>query len=149
MQNINLPRNVVNPVTLENGLYVDLLKDWISELENQLPEKNIISCLTKQLVTKSQNTSVNQNSCNIDYKNKPQISNNDKVNDITVEISNKKSKNVVIIRDSMLNNINSKGLSKSKKVDVLNIPGATSSDIVDKIDTYWKENRNHWLSMSG
>ena len=34
----------------------------------------------------------------------------------------------------MLNNINGKGLSKLKKVDVLNIPGATSGDIVDKID---------------
>ena len=34
----------------------------------------------------------------------------------------------------MLNNINDKGLSRSKKVDILNIPGATSSDIVDKID---------------
>ena len=34
----------------------------------------------------------------------------------------------------MLNNINDHGLSKSKKVDVLNIPGATSADIVDKIN---------------
>ena len=34
----------------------------------------------------------------------------------------------------MLNNINSKGLSKSKKVHVLNIPGAASGDIVVKID---------------
>ena len=34
----------------------------------------------------------------------------------------------------MLNNINGKGLSKSKKVDVLNIPRATRGDIVDKID---------------
>ena len=38
----------------------------------------------------------------------------------------------------MLNNINGKGLSKSKKVDVLNIPGATSGDIVDKIDDVLK-----------
>ena len=45
-----------------------------------------------------------------------------------------KSKNVVIIVDSVLSNINGKGLSKSKKVDVLNITGATSGDIVDKID---------------
>ena len=34
----------------------------------------------------------------------------------------------------MLNNINSRGLSKFKKVEVLNYPGATSSDIIDKID---------------
>ena len=59
---------------------------------------------------------------------------------MTLEISNKKSKNVVIIGDSMLDNINGKGLFKSKKVNVLNIPGATSSDIVDKIDDVleWK-----------
>ena len=51
-----------------------------------------------------------------------------------MEISNKKSKNVVIMGNSMLDNINGKGLFKSKKVNVLNIPGATSSDIVDKVD---------------
>ena len=34
----------------------------------------------------------------------------------------------------MLNNINSRGLSKFKKAEVLNYPGATSSDIIDKID---------------
>ena len=125
----------MNPATLENGLYVELLKNRISELENQLTEKNtVISYLTTQLATKSQNTSVNQNSPNIDHKKEPQISNSDKVNDVTVEICNKKPKNVVIIGDSMLNNINGKGLSRSKKVDILNIPGATSSDIVDKID---------------
>ena len=55
-----------------------------------------------------------------------------------MEICNKKSKNVVIIADSMLNNINGKRLSKSKKVDVLNITGATSGDIVDKIDDVLK-----------
>ena len=55
-----------------------------------------------------------------------------------MEICNKKSKNVVIIADSMLNNINGKRLSKSKKVDVLNITGATSGDIADKIDDVLK-----------
>ena len=135
MQNINLPRNAVNSATSENGLYADLLKNWISELKNQLTEKNaVISYLTTQPVTKSQNTSLNQNSCNIDHKKEPQISNSDNVDEDNVEICNKKSKNVDIIGDSMLNNINGKGVSKSKKVDVLNIPGATSGDIVDKID---------------
>ena len=39
MQNINLPRNVVNPATLENELCVDLLKNQISEFENQLQKR--------------------------------------------------------------------------------------------------------------
>ena len=43
-----------------------------------------------------------------------------------------------VIGDSMLNNINARGLSKSKKVDVLNFPGATSSDIVNEIDEVLK-----------
>ena len=34
----------------------------------------------------------------------------------------------------MLSNINSHGLSQSKEVDVLNFPGATSSDVLTKID---------------
>ena len=38
----------------------------------------------------------------------------------------------------MLNNINARGLSKSKKVDVLNYPGATSSDMVNEIDEVLK-----------
>ena len=38
----------------------------------------------------------------------------------------------------MLNNINARGLSKSKKADVLNFPGATSSDIVNEIDEVLK-----------
>ena len=53
MENINLPRNAVNPAISENGLYIDL-KNQISELKNQLTgKKGIISCLIKQLVTKS------------------------------------------------------------------------------------------------
>ena len=39
----------------------------------------------------------------------------------------------------MLNNINSNGLSKSKLVDVLNFPGATSSDVLTKIDDVLKK----------
>ena len=63
-------------------------------------------------------------------------SNKDKNNDSLHEekgiedLSNK----VVVIGDSMLNNINSCGLSKSKEVDVLHFPGATSSDVLTKID---------------
>ena len=45
-----------------------------------------------------------------------------------------RTKNVIIIGDSMLNNVTSRGLSKSKKVEVLNFSGATSTDIVNKMD---------------
>ena len=34
----------------------------------------------------------------------------------------------------MLNNVNNRGLSKMKKVDVLNLPVATSIDILTKTD---------------
>ena len=58
-QNTNLPRNSVNPKTPGNNLYVELLKNRISDLKKQLTEKNpIINFLTTQLVTKSQDTSV-------------------------------------------------------------------------------------------
>ena len=33
-----------------------------------------------------------------------------------------------------MNNINSRGLSKSKEVDVLNFPGGTSADILTNVD---------------
>ena len=49
-------------------------------------------------------------------------------------ISGKAIKEVIIIGDSMLNNINSRVLSKSEKVEVLKFPGATSRAIVGKID---------------
>ena len=39
----------------------------------------------------------------------------------------------------MLNNITSRGLSKSKEVDVLNFPGATSADVLTKIDDVLKK----------
>ena len=65
MQNINLARNVVNQVTSENGLYVDLT------------EKNaaVISYVTTQPVTNPRNTSVSQNFRNIDHSKELQIRN--------------------------------------------------------------------------
>ena len=40
----------------------------------------------------------------------------------------------------MLNNINSRGLSKSKKVTVINHPGATSDVIEEELEATVKEN---------
>ena len=62
--------------------------------------------------------------------------NKDKINDSLHEEKDieDRSDKVVVIGGSLLNNINSRGLSKSKKVDVLNFPGPTSSDVLTKID---------------
>ena len=47
-------------------------------------------------------------------------------------------KKIVVTGDSMLNGVNEKGLSKSHNVKVKNYPGATSEDILDKIDDLLK-----------
>ena len=56
------------------------------------------------------------------------------------EKRSKKRENAIIIGDSMLNNINSGGLSKSKKVTVINHPGATSDVIEEELEATVKEN---------
>ena len=136
MQLSNLSGNNVSvkAVTSESFLHVDILKNRILELEKQLSEKNtIIDFLTKQLFANSQDITKSKRSHNIIERNRI---NKDKNNDFLHEekgIEDLSSK-VVIIGDSMLSNINSRGLSKSKEVDVLNFPGATSSDVLTKID---------------
>ena len=63
---------------------------------------------------------------------------------------NKKEKsNIIIIGDSMLNNINSRGLSKSKKVFVSNSPGATSEDILDEIEDTLKTHPDTLIVHAG
>ena len=57
-------------------------------------------------------------------------------------INDKARKEVIIIGDSMLNNANSRVLSKLKKVEVLNFPGATSNEIVGKIDDVLNQDLN-------
>ena len=135
MQLSNLPgSNVRGKAVTENFLHIDILKNRVLELEKQLSEKNtIIDFLTKQLVANSHDISKSQCSHNIIDRNRI---NKDKNNDSLHEEKGIEdlSNEVVIIGDSMLNNINSRGLSKSKEVDVLNFPGATSSDVLTKID---------------
>ena len=121
-------------------MYVGILKNRILELEKQPSEKNtIIDFLTTHLVANSQDVSKGNCSRNIIQINHI---NKDKNNDCLhkersiEDLSNE----VVIIGDSMLNNISSRGLSKSKEVHVLNFPGATSADVLTKIDDVLKKN---------
>ena len=65
--------------------------------------------------------------------NNHQITNGNNKYNHHEKVNGKARKEVIIIGDFMLNNINSRGLSKSKKMEVLNFPGATSSEIVGKM----------------
>ena len=120
---------------VNNNFCTDMLKNWFSELEKQLSEKNaVIDFLTSQVITKPLDTSTN----NISDNDNHQITNDNNKYDyhdtpMEKSINGKARKEVIIIGDSMLNSTNSRGLSKSKKVEVLNFPGATSNDIVGKI----------------
>ena len=51
-----------------------------------------------------------------------------------------KKKNESPIKDSMLNNISEKGLSKTHKVRVINFSGGTSEKIADQLDEQYEEN---------
>ena len=106
----------------EKDICFKILTNRVSELERQILEKdNVINFLTKQLANN-----------NINHQDSP--ANTDKIrhncrnfeelikscdNDVPLEQCNekrsKKRENSIIIGDSMLNNINSRGLSKSKK----------------------------------
>ena len=115
----------------QNFFYTNLLKNRISELEKQIADKNaIIDFLSTQITSKPPVTQSN-------YRNDFNKEDKHKSNSIEtpLEKSNEReTKDVIVISDSMLNNINSRGLSKLKKVQVLNFSGATSVAIVDKMD---------------
>ena len=114
------------------------MKNHTSELECEITEKDdIITFLSNELVNKNLNGYSRVNKTVNDHKNSFQERPDNIVNNTLPLVQhnnynkNEKCKNAVIIGDSMLNNINSRGLSKSKKVSVSNFPGGTSKDILD------------------
>ena len=60
-----------------------------------------------------------------------------------------KRKDFIAVVDSMLNNINSRGLSKTKKVSVSNHPGTTSEDILSAVDESFKTNPDTHIVYAG
>ena len=104
--------------------YTNLLKSCISELGKQLADKNaIIDFLSAHIIPKPPGLQNNKRSDN------GQVNNKSDYDGLPLKkSSDDRTKNVIVIGDSMLNNVNSCGLSKSKKVAVLNFPGASSTD---------------------
>ena len=130
MTGLSNPISATNPNTTQDNFYTNLLKNRISELEKQIADKNvIIDFLSAQIISKSPDLQKNNRSDN------GQVNNKSDYDGLPLKkSSDDRTKNVIIIGDSMLNNVNSCGLSKSKKVEVLNFLGTTSTDIFNKMD---------------
>ena len=126
--------------TSNGNFYTGLLKNRISKLEKQLADKNaIIEFLSAQIISKPPDKTCKDSSDNYRYRsndNDRLVTNRNNQDGAPNEKSSndERSKEVIVIGDSMLNNVNSRGLSKSKNVEVINFPGATSTDIVENID---------------
>ena len=143
----NLNVKSVENSSEEKDICFKILTNRVSELERQILEKdNVINFLTKQLANNNinhQDSPANTDKIRHNCRNFEEL-NSSCDNDVPLEQCNekrsKKRENVIIIGDSMLNNINSRGLSKSKKVTVINHPGATSDVIEEELEATVKEN---------
>ena len=112
--------------TDENSDFViNLLKDRISLLERHLIEKNsIIDFLVKhQMPPVEAYSNVNRDNKVLNHESTEEIKNKTLPND---NIDKGDRKKVIILGDSLLNDINEKRLSKKHNVKVVNKPGATS-----------------------
>ena len=143
----NLDVKTVENSSEEKDICFKILTNRVSELERQILEKdNVINFLTKQLANNNKNhqdSPANTDKLQHHYRNFEEL-NSSCDNEVPLEQCNekgsKKRENVIIIGDSMLNNINSRGLSKSKKVTFINHPGATSDVIEEELEATVKEN---------
>ena len=131
------------------------MKNRISELERQIIEKDaVINFLSNQLVNKNLNSDSGVNKTVYDHNNSFQERVDNIVNNNLPLVQhndyNKKEKsNVIIIGDSVLNNINSRGLSSSNKVSASNFPSATSEDILDEIEDTLKTHPDTLIVHAG
>ena len=145
-----LTRKINN--TYDSDFCLDLLKTWVADLERQVTEKEAaISFLSKQLTNKNRNgdscakTTVDIH--NDSFQESAEIINNN----FPLGQDDKKDirKNVIIAGDSTLNNINSCTISKSKKLSIINHPGATNEDILSTVEETLKTNPDTLIVNTG
>ena len=136
-----------------SGFIINVLKDRISSLENELKSKDaIIEYLKKQLLSSnSKKSQMKNDKCNLNetfngdesfYGNEcSEESNMDQ--DKTIE----QKKKVVFIGDSMLNGTHEKGMSKKYRVN--NFAGGTSGTILENIDQLVKSKPDCLIAHAG
>ena len=137
---VSVIQNLQSILILGTHQTTGLLKNRISELEKQLADKNaIIEFLSAQIISKPPDKTRKDSSDNYRHHsndNDRLVTNGNNQDNASNEKSSNdgRSKEVIVVGDSMLNNLNSCRLSKSKKFEVINFPGSTSTDIVENID---------------
>ena len=114
-----------------SGFIVNVLKDRISSLENELKSKDAITeYLTKQLLSSNSKKSQMKNDGDKSFYGNESSEESNMDKDKAIE----QKKKIVIRGDSILNEIQEKGMSKNYRVKVNNFPGGTSATILENID---------------
>ena len=137
---VSVIQNLQSILILGTHQTTGLLKNRISKLEKELADKNaIIEFLSAQIISKPPDKTRKDSSDNYRHHsndNDRLVTNGNNQDNASNEKSSNdgRSKEVIAVADSMLNNLNSRRLSKSKKFEVINFPGSTSTDIVESID---------------
>ena len=134
---------------------VDLLKDRIVSLENELKQKDtVIKFLTKKLVENNYqlvSKGINANISLVQSNDSEESGIDCKMIKNSCNGTNEqfKKRNITIVGDSLLNCIHEKGLSKNQSVKVNNIPGGTSDAILDKLDYFLKNKPDGLIVHAG
>ena len=134
---------------------VDLLKDRILSLENELKQKDtVIKFLTKKLVENNYqlvSKGINANISLIQSNDSEESGNDCNMIKNSCNGTNEqfKKRNITIVGDSLLNCIHEKGLSKNQSVKVNNIPGGTIDAILDKLDYFLKNKPDGLIVHAG
>ena len=144
-----------NGIEASSGFVVDLLKERIVFLENELKQKDsVIKFLTKKLVKDNcqvVSKGINANVSLVQSNDSEESSDDSKMIKNSCNGANEqfKKRKIIIIGDSLLNDINEKGLSKNHSVNVNNIPGGTSDVILDKLDYFLKNKPDGLIVHAG
>ena len=156
LQNISGKNNVNDSNNENSPLLLEILKNRISNLDQELTEKDaIINFLLKQENEANNNTSsvnktVTENDEILENErgNSCPSSNSEQKIETQTEPSSKKKK-IVMTEDSMANDISEKGLSVNHKVKIVNFPGGTSEKILEKLDVIIKEKPDKLIVYDG
>ena len=138
-----------------SGFVMDLLKDRIVSLENELKQKNtVIKFLTKKLVENNcqvVSKGINANNSLVQSNDSEESGDDCKMIKNSCNGTNEqfKKRKIIIVGDSLLNGAHEKGLSKNQSVKVNNIPVGTSDAISDKLDDFWKNKPDGLIVHAG